>query len=84
MVLDQLSARQGIRHVCGHEAAACYCFNKNLELQDDDAESPYTKRHGKQFTGTMLPCGSAVRFKPAPTKENYHKKLNPTEYEEYS
>ena len=81
--LDNLNGTTSKLREAGHLAcmwlwaAACYCFNKNLELQDDDAESPYAKRHGKQFTGTKLPYGCAVWFKPAPTNGKLPQKAQP-------
>ena len=44
-------------------AMTCYCLFDNIGRVDGEGVSPWSRTHGRDFKGTLVPFGSKVFFK---------------------
>ena len=56
-------------------AAPCYMHLDNCMVHPKLGQSAWSKRSGEEFRGQLIPLGTAVIFKPSPTKLAPHKPL---------
>ena len=61
-----LLAQAGFHHALWPVALEYAAFALNIEIDwDDDGLSPYSRRHGIEFSGERLPFGCLIDYKPA-------------------
>ena len=56
-------------------AAPCYMHLDNCVPHPKTGQTAWYRRYGEEFTGQLIPFGSAVIFKPSPTKYKTDKPL---------
>ena len=47
----------------------CYCYLRNIQDRLSDGKTPFERRFGEPFEGSVVPFGSLVEYHPTSTKD---------------
>ena len=51
------------------DSMECYCYLRNIQDLLSDGKTPYERRFGEPFKGTIIPFGSLVEYYPISAKD---------------
>ena len=74
--------QSGLNESWWEDSVECYTYLRNVTDLLSDGKTPYERRFGQPFKGTIIPCGSLVEYHPITAKDQsrihqYGKKVLP-------